>query len=90
MGSSAGFILSVPRKRGPAFKTRNVSLERPRLHKISLENSGLKGILHPIDPLLRCVQFCNTLRKNNEMRCREPFFQLRFGGREVILNPSRD
>jgi hypothetical protein len=52
---------------------------------MSFGNSGLKGVFWSIEPRGRGVQFCNTRRKNIETQGGEPFFQLRFERREVIL-----
>jgi hypothetical protein len=78
------------RRRGRASKNRNVSVGRRRLHKNVIQEQRFIRVFCPVEPLFPCVQFCNTLRKNNETRALEAFFQLRFGGREVILNPSRE
>jgi hypothetical protein len=90
MGSSAGFVIPSRANAAPPPKAEMCLLEGREYTKMLLENSSLKEIPGQIEPLRRCVQFCNTRRKNNETQCREPFFQLRFGEREVILNPSRD
>ena len=77
------------RQLGRASKKRIVAVGRSRLHKNVIRKQRFIRVFRPVERLFSCVQFCNTLQKNNETQCREAFFQLRFGRREVILNPSR-
>jgi hypothetical protein len=90
VGSYEDFRVAGARKRGRASKNRNVSLGGARFHENVIMKQQFRKILNPIEPLRRCVQFCNTLRKNHWDAVRQAIFQLRFEGREVILDPSRE